>query len=224
MTTDNVADPTATTHAIADDPTRKQPHSRNPAVRCTGTNRDGTPCNAFAIHGGTRCRMHGGQLPRVKAAAKRRIAEANARRRLDIPDHVDPRDALARELATTDAGCAQDAVRRMIQTDEYPPTVARIITAARGVAQGRDAQPALPSPRPDATRSARAMGALNALYAQMDRPAHDHHRGAEACPSCSTKADRLTLFADEAADLLGDYGIVIDPDRAARYAIDGQPG
>lgn len=108
-------DPTATTHAIVDDPTRKQPHSRNPAVRCTGTNRDGTPCNAFAIHGGTRCRMHGGQLPRVKAAAARRVAEAKARRQLNIPEHVDPRDALAEELARTIAwvrwlGAQVDAV------------------------------------------------------------------------------------------------------------------
>lgn len=130
----------------------------------------------------------------------------------------------AEALATTDAGCAQDAVRRLIQTDEYPPTVSRIITAARGVAQGRGTQPALPSPQPDRGRSAQAMRALNALYAQMDRPAHDHHEGRDACPACTTKADRLKLFTREAADLLADYGIHIDADRAARYAIEGQPG
>lgn len=130
----------------------------------------------------------------------------------------------AEALVTTEAADAQAAVQRLVQTDEYPPTVSRIISAARGIAHGRSEYRELGSGQTNRAESARAMGALNALYAQMDRPAHDHHRGAEACPSCTTKADRLTLFADEAADLLGDYGIVIDPDRAARYAIDGQPG
>lgn len=133
-------------------------------------------------------------------------------------------DVWAEALTTTDAACAQTAVRRLVQTDEYPPTVAQIISAARGVARGHDEYRAITSGRVDRTRAAKAVAALNALYAQLDRPAHDHHQGAAACPACSTKADRMKVFAHEAADLLGDYGISIDPDRAARYAIDGQPG
>lgn len=141
---------------------------------------------------------------------------------MTVGDHT--ADVWAEAMATVDASHAQEAVRRLVQTDEYPPTVARIISAARGIGRGHDEHRALPAPQGDARRSARAMAALNALYAQMDRPVHDHRRGAEACPACSTAADRLKLFADEAADLLGDYGIHINAHRAARYAIDGQPG
>ena len=96
MITDNVADSIAPGARGA--PTAPPPDDR----RCTAPNRQtGQRCRQWAMHGSNVCSMHGGQLPAVKAAAKRRVAEANARRRLDIPDHVDPRDALARELATT---------------------------------------------------------------------------------------------------------------------------
>lgn len=43
------------------------------AKGCRATRRDGTPCGAYAIRGGTVCRMHGGAAPQVKAAAARRL-------------------------------------------------------------------------------------------------------------------------------------------------------
>lgn len=133
-------------------------------------------------------------------------------------------DVWAEALAMTAAHDAQTAVRQLVKTDDYPPTVARIISAARGIAKGHAEYRAIGSGQTNRAESARAMAALNVLYAQMDRPAHDHHKGRDGCPACSTKADRLKVFAHEAADLLGDYGISIDPDRAARYAIDGHAG
>ena len=134
-------------------------------------------------------------------------------------------DVWAEALAGTDAAYAQMAVRQLVRTDDkYPPTVARIISAARGIARGHDEYRAITSGRADRGRAAKAVAALNALYGQLDRPAHDHRRGRDACPSCSTSTDRLKIFAHEAADLLGDYGIRIDPDRAARFATEGQPG
>lgn len=66
--------------------------------RCTAKNRQtGERCGRWALRGAKVCYSHGGQLPSVKAAAARN----EARRRLAIPDAVDPRDALADELART---------------------------------------------------------------------------------------------------------------------------
>jgi hypothetical protein len=38
--------------------------------RCAGTRRDGQPCQAPAIEGGTVCRRHGGAAPQVQIAAR----------------------------------------------------------------------------------------------------------------------------------------------------------
>lgn len=141
---------------------------------------------------------------------------------MTVGDHT--ADVWAAALATVDAKHAQEAVRRLVQTDEYPPTVARIISAARGIGKGHEEHRALPAPRGDMGRAARSIRALNALCARMDRPAHDHRRGVDACPSCSTKAGRLKAFAREAAGLSSDDGVTIDAEAAARYAIEGQPG
>jgi hypothetical protein len=47
--------------------------------QCPGTNREtGLPCKAPCIKGGTACRRHGGNLPRVKAAAEFRLARDKA--------------------------------------------------------------------------------------------------------------------------------------------------
>lgn len=76
-----------------------QPHA---IKRCTATAKStGERCRHRAMTGANVCRHHGGRAPQVKAAAAKRLAVAAARRRLDIPEHVDPRDALAEELART---------------------------------------------------------------------------------------------------------------------------
>lgn len=46
--------------------------------RCTATNRAGDRCGRAAILGGSVCKNHGGGTPAVKAAAARRLAEAEA--------------------------------------------------------------------------------------------------------------------------------------------------
>lgn len=50
------------------------------ARRCTARRSDGEPCRGWAIVGGTVCRAHGGAAPQVRAAARRRLLEADARR------------------------------------------------------------------------------------------------------------------------------------------------
>ena len=47
-----------------------------PAVQCTARKQNGEPCRAKAARGANVCRVHGGSAPQVKAAAKRRLAQA----------------------------------------------------------------------------------------------------------------------------------------------------
>jgi hypothetical protein len=42
------------------------------AVPCSAHRKNGLPCSAFAVTGGTVCVKHGGATPQVKAAAARR--------------------------------------------------------------------------------------------------------------------------------------------------------
>jgi hypothetical protein len=59
------------------------------AVKCIGKRRDGSACGAYAIRGGTVCRAHGGQLPRVRAKAEANLLEKRAAAEIAALD-VDP--------------------------------------------------------------------------------------------------------------------------------------
>ena len=69
---------------------------------CTGHNaRTGAPCKLPPIAGADVCVAHGGKAPQVKAAAARRVQEAEARRlatamigEVDLARYQDPFDAL----------------------------------------------------------------------------------------------------------------------------------
>lgn len=73
--------------------------------RCTAhSSRTGERCRKAAVLGGTVCENHGGSAPQVRAAAKRRLAEEAAIRRLDefgIRPIGDPLDELAQLAAET---------------------------------------------------------------------------------------------------------------------------
>jgi hypothetical protein len=76
--------------------------------RCNGTNRAGEPCKLPPIRGGTVCRMHGGASPQARAAAAKRVAEAEAAKEMNRamvtlghPVDVDPAKALLDEIAVT---------------------------------------------------------------------------------------------------------------------------
>ena len=56
-----------------------EPQSR---ATCGAKTRDGDPCRNPPMSGATRCRMHGGATPRGRAAAERRLAEAEAVRQV----------------------------------------------------------------------------------------------------------------------------------------------
>src|SRR5690349_12616665 len=75
--------------------------------RCKGTNREGNPCGRPPIKGGTVCTSHGGGAGQVRAAAARRVAEAEAAAELgkamatlgDRAGDVDPAKALLDEIS-----------------------------------------------------------------------------------------------------------------------------
>ncbi|WP_426566397.1 HGGxSTG domain-containing protein [Angustibacter sp. McL0619] len=52
--------------------------------RCTAHTRTGRPCKARPVTGATVCRMHGGSAPQVRAAAQRRLQEAQATRDVQL--------------------------------------------------------------------------------------------------------------------------------------------
>lgn len=62
---------------------------RNLDRTCTAKRSDGSgrPCRAYAIAGGTVCRIHGGSAPHVKANALRNVAEA---RQMVLEKHAGP--------------------------------------------------------------------------------------------------------------------------------------
>ena len=77
--------------------------------RCKATTSKGARCSKFRVKGVTVCMTHGGSIGRVKEAAERRVADAQARelaRKVDVDVtkfHGDPiealRDLLARDQA-----------------------------------------------------------------------------------------------------------------------------
>lgn len=87
---------------LVEDPSNygsKEPVERH-ARKCTANRTNGTPCERWAIAGGTVCPAHGGRAPQVKRKARQRIDEAAdrmAKRLLGIAldDDVPPAVALA---------------------------------------------------------------------------------------------------------------------------------
>lgn len=76
---------------------------------CGAKKRNGDPCRAKPIPGGTRCVRHGGKAPQVRAAAARRVALQTLDHEMTVlgirdqyPD-VDPAAALLRVVSSTHA-------------------------------------------------------------------------------------------------------------------------
>ncbi len=70
------------------------------AIRST----NGEPCANWAMRGQEVCRAHGGRARQAKAAAKRRLAEKEARRAVEtygLPVDIDPAEALLEEVRWT---------------------------------------------------------------------------------------------------------------------------
>jgi len=73
-----------------------------PASECGARKKDGEPCRAAPIRGGTRCRRHGGASPQALRAAQRRNTEAELKEwivNLGEPEPIDPGEALLKLIA-----------------------------------------------------------------------------------------------------------------------------
>ena len=108
----------------------------------------------------------------------------------------------AEALEHIDYDDAVTAVKVLGKSEEWPPALARIVAASRGVAAGHEAQFALPAPKRDLHLNARCMEAINAYQATVKRPAHDHRRGDENCPCCSTAEERIATGTRESMQLV----------------------
>lgn len=81
--------------------------------RCGARTRSGGTCRRWPLAGATRCRLHGGESPNSKAAAKRRLAEADSRAALayegitPIDDPVIELGKLANEITGMKSALAQ---------------------------------------------------------------------------------------------------------------------
>lgn len=81
--------------------------------RCGAKTRQGGNCRRWPIAGGTRCKLHGGGSPRAKAAAQRRLVEADARAALayegiePISDPIIELGKLANEVSGMKSALAQ---------------------------------------------------------------------------------------------------------------------
>lgn len=179
--------------------------------QCTAKTRTtGQRCQRQAMHGTTVCYVHGGQLPVVQAANKRYKAQAAARRRLDIPDHVDPRDALAEELALTVAWVRWLSVQVNVIDDS-----AMIWGKTRSVDK---------LPIPEVTEEARSSMWWSMLIEQRKHLV-DVARTAHACGVEDRRVQIMSEQADQLiaamVGLVGELGRSVD-DPMVRKAIAGQ--
>ncbi|MFJ5861502.1 HGGxSTG domain-containing protein [Pseudarthrobacter sp. NPDC092439] len=100
-------------------PQEPAPIKRSAEFYCKARKSDGTPCRAYAIKGGSVCRVHGGSAPAVRDAARRRAevrdVEKNAAAVLAAEGFeriFDPVEALA-ELASRISGTERALAARV---------------------------------------------------------------------------------------------------------------
>lgn len=112
-------------------------------AQCTATSKQsGERCRRDAIVGGTVCPMHGGMSPQVQRAAKRRLAEARARQRLDevevepiddpiaayaqvVAEAVALKDVLASHVAAIEGGLEANATELRATVGAYERAIDR---------------------------------------------------------------------------------------------------
>lgn len=106
----------------------------------------------------------------------------------EIGDHTT--EVWAQALRGADYGMAKAAMLRCVETDERPPTVARLRAVIGDLsARQRADTAAIEAPKADRSLVAARFRAISDCWAaaREGRPEHDHRRGSEACPRCSTK-------------------------------------
>ena len=149
-----------------------------PAVQCTARKQNGEPCRAKAARGANVCRVHGGSAPQVKAAAKRRLAQAAdvlVQRLLAFALDGDTTDNVALQAIIAALDRAGLSVRQAIEIGVDPAPWEEVMTNITGIATiSRDesrAQRGLPAPDTPALDPPHAMEIVEAeLVPAQDGP------------------------------------------------------
>lgn len=126
-----------------------------------------------------------------------------------IADHTV--EAWADATPEVEPQIAADAMRRLALTENYPPSIARFMAEVRLIAR-EHAQPAIATgPLPHSTRrqAADRIAALKVAWntASKGRPDHDHRKGDNLCPRCSTSDQWLSDNAPEIAAVLREFPV-----------------
>jgi hypothetical protein len=108
--------------------------------------------------------------------------------RFEVADYTAHVWAEATRGITGDVGL--DAARRLVLTEDWPPTIARFRDECAAVVL--DAMPEHVEPDVETDPAGSRWGAVSRglREAQQLIPKHDHHRGALNCPACSTAEAR----------------------------------
>lgn len=109
-----------------------------PHARCSGHARTGKPCQGNPVRGATVCRMHGGSSPKVRKAAARRLAEAEAEKavvKFGLVRDIAPADALLEEVQRSAARVAYYQARIVDEAPDHSvrPEIDRAWTKSPGV-------------------------------------------------------------------------------------------
>lgn len=99
-----------------------------------------------------------------------------------------------------------DAVRRLAQSDDFPPSIHRFMQTVRSLTR-QAAQPAIatgPVSHSDRRQAQERVRALRGYWraAAVGRPAHDHRGGDDGCPRCSTSDEWIAEHAPGALEVL----------------------
>jgi hypothetical protein len=113
----------------------------------------------------------------------------------------------ADSLGNVEVADCRNAAHRIAREDTFPPSIARVRAVASDFARRRESEYQLPAARSDSVKGKRLLAAIQAYAAAVERPAHDHHRGVEHCPCCSTSAERLRQWDADMRVLLHEAGV-----------------
>lgn len=125
---------------------------------------------------------------------------------MEVGEHT--AEVWADALSGVDTQHAHTAARKLVKSEQWPPSVARFLEVAREVKRAEDtdrqARALGPPPTTDRATAAGRMRGIRAGWdaVQATRPKHDHKRGGANCPKCSTSAATVAEHAPEILDAI----------------------